>query len=319
MRNLQLTGTFTLRSPLSHISETISTTSYLVQEPILQPDGHPESVFCYSGNAWRGQLRDLAAAYMLDHLGAPRLPLDSFHLLFGGGRIGGEQQLDVNRTREYRRTIPMLSILGGGVGNQMLHGKLRVSNCYPLCIEALPVLPDAYHEKAARTSYRDLTFEKSFSRKDDAKDDRLARFTPTTDTPLLMGASRADDGPKDQMRMTAELVIAGACLYTEIDALDVTEVEIGALVSALHLFSRSPHIGGQANKGHGKVALDYHYIDMDTGETGEFLRINDGPSLLAPAAEEAKQAYDQYLRNQYDAMLAERGGEALALMGAAQA
>jgi hypothetical protein len=47
-----------------------------------------EEVFSYSGNAWRGQLRDLAASYMLDALGSPTLSLDAFHLLYSGGRIG---------------------------------------------------------------------------------------------------------------------------------------------------------------------------------------------------------------------------------------
>lgn len=322
MKNVRLFGLFALRSPLSHIQETLSTTSYLVQEPILQPDGAIEEVFSYSGNAWRGHLRDLAATYMLESLGSPRLPLDAFHLLFSGGRIGGEQVVDIERARVYRRTIPMLALWGGGVGNQILPGKIRVSNCYPLCVEALPVLPREHAEAASRVSYRSLIFEKSFSRKDDAKDDRLSAFLPEIPVAgLLPGVvaprSRTrDDGPADQMRMTAELLAAGARLYTEIDVLDASEVELGALVSALHLFSRSPHIGGQANKGHGRVTLDYRYLDLDSGETGAFLSVADGPALLAPPAADAKASYDQYLRQQYDAMLAEQGGELRRLLGA---
>lgn len=336
--NIKLSGLFTLRSPLSHIGETISTTTYLVQEPILQPDGSNEEVFCYSGNAWRGQLRDLATIYMLEKLASPRVRLDVFHLLFAGGAIGGEQVVDVEAARRWRRVIPVLAILGGGVGNQILPGKLRVGNCYPLCIEALPVLPIRYHAAAEQVSYRQLTFEKSFSRKDDAKDDRLAVFLPApaemlrlvdapayqentnavTDLPSApQGKAKAKrETPPEQMRMTCELLIAGAQLFTEIVALDVTVIELGALVSALHLFSRSPHIGGQANRGHGLVSLDYRYFDLDTGKTDTFLTVGDGPPLLAPPAAEAKEAYDQYLRSQYDAMLQERGGEIRQLLGA---
>ena len=333
--NIKLAGLFTLRSPLSHIGESISTTSYLVQEPVLQLDGTVEEVFCYSGNAWRGQLRDLAAIYMLEHLGAPRVSLDVFHLLFSGGRIGGDQVIDINQARIYRRTVPMLALWGGGVGNQILPGKIRVGNCYPLCREAIPVLPSCHHEEADAVEYRELTFEKSFSRKDDAKDDRLSAFLPEPlqakrllevtrepqseskgDFDLKPEGKREEKKLADQMRMTCELLIAGAKLHTEIVALDVTEVELGALVSAIHAFSRSPHIGGQANKGHGLVTLVYDYLDLDAGKQGAFLTVGDGPSLLAPPAAEAKEAYDQYLRISYDAMLQERGGEIRQLLGA---
>lgn len=330
--NVRLTGLFTLRSPLSHIGESISTVSYLVQEPILQPDGDLQEVFCYSGNAWRGHLRDLSATYMLEALGSPRLGVDTFHLLFSGGRIGGDQVVDVARARAWRQAIPMLALFGGGVGNQLLPGKLRVSNAYPLCAEALPAIPPQHRDTAATRSYRGMTFEKSFSRKDDAKDDRvrgyLAEATPRGQQTLLgdgmsdaspkkkgAGVKPVADGAADQMRMTVELVAAGVQLATEIDLLDASEVELGALVAALHLFSRSPYIGGQSNRGHGLVSLTYEILDLDTGEVQPLLAIDGGPALLAPRAAAAKRTYDTYLREQYDALLAAQGSEIKALLG----
>jgi len=314
--HVRIYGTFTLRSPLSHIGESISTTSYLVQEPLMQPDGSIEEVFCYNGNAWRGQLRDLAASYMLDYLGQARVPLEAFHLLFSGGRIGGDQVVDINAARAMRRAIPMISLFGGGVGNQILPGKLRVMNSYPICQEAAVVLPDQFLGEAARRSYRGMTFEKSFSRKDDGKDERVREYLMEEPAGLLEGPTRKKDGPADQMRMTSELLAAGVKLYTEIECLDVSEVELGVLVSALHRFSRSPHIGGQSNRGHGKVRLDYRILDMDTGEERDFVRVSDGPALLAPPAKAAKEAYDQHLCDQYNAMLESQGGEIRALLGA---
>lgn len=311
--NIRLTGFFTLRSPLSHIGETISTTAYLVQEPMLQPDGGIEEVFCYSGNAWRGQLRDLSAAYMLERLGNARVPLDTFHLLFSGGRIGGEQVVDIPAAMRLREAVPHISIFGGGIGNQILAGKLRVGNCYPMCREAAVALPA---EHRSEHSYRGMTFEKSFSRRDDARDGGKSTFLPAPDLAQLEGPAKRGDGPADQMRMTVELLAAGVRLYTEIDALDISEIELGCLVSALHAFSRSPHIGGQANKGHGKVALDYGLLDLDTGADQAFVVVADGQALLAPPARAALDAYDQHLRAQYDAMLANQSGEMRALLGA---
>lgn len=312
--NLRLTGEFVTRSPLSHIGESISTTTYLVQEPILQPDGSIEEVFCYSGNAWRGQLRDLAAAYMLDALDA-RIPLDAFHLLFSGGKIGGDMVIDIERAKAFRKAVPMFALWGGGMQNQILAGKMRVGNCYPVCIEAIRLLPPALRPSAT-VSYRGMTFEKSFSRKDDAKEPRMAERILAPNAGLLEGPTKRDDSPADQMRMTSELLAPGARLYTRIDLLDVSTVEIGALVSALWAFSRSPHIGGQANKGHGLVELHYDYLDLDTGADGEFLTISDRPRL-APHAEVAKEQYDAHLKDIYDQRLTSDRADIRALLGAA--
>ena len=317
--DIRLIGSFRTLAPLSHIGESISTCSYLVQEPILQPDGSLEEVFCYSGNAWRGQLRDLSAAYMLDRLGNARVPLDMFHLLFSGGKIGGDQVVDIERARAVRRAIPMLALFGGGMGNQILPGKLRVANCYPVCREALPVLPEEWHPRAETITYRSLTFEKSFSRKDDTKDERLLPHVAASDHPLLAAPDKkkASDEVSTQMRMTAELLIAGATLYTEIEVLDATEVELGCLVAALSRFAASPHNGGQANKGHGRVALDYRILDLDTGEDRDFVRVGHGPARLSRQAEAAKDAYDTFLKDQYDALLANQQTELRGLLGAA--
>lgn len=318
--NLRLFGMFSLRSPVSHIGESISTHSFLSEEPILQKDGTIENVAVISGNSFRGQLRDLAAVYMLEHLGNATVPLEAFHLLFSGGRIGGEQAVNLSAARDLRKAVPLIAIFGGGIGNQILCGKLRVSNAYPVCAEAIPALPESLHDDARRVSYRGLTVEKSFSRVDDAKNPKLYPHIQSVEQLLIgdeSGEKKKHEGPADQMRMSCELLIAGSRLYTEIDCLDVSEVELGCLVSAIHAFSRSPHIGGQANRGHGRVRLDYSLMDLDTGEVQEFLRIGDGPALLAPPAAGAKTAYDQHLADIYDRMLSDHGGEIRALLGAA--
>lgn len=321
--NIRLLQRFTLRSPLSHIGETISTIAYLVEEPILQPDGTIEKVFCYSGNAWRGQLRDLMASYLLDQVGSPRIGLDAFHLLYSGGAIGGPQQTNLQQSRAYRQAITPIALLGGGIGNQVLPGKLRFSNVYPLCREAPSPLGFDDPERRERISYRDLTTEKSFSRKDDSKDTRLNGSLALPDpeqTALALDDAKpkrkSPEEPAQQMRMTVELLIPGVQLLGHIDALDVTEVELGCLVAAMHRFSRSPHIGGQANRGHGLVALETVLVDLDTRDVvSPFVTVVDYP-VLSPRAADAKQAYDAHLKSLYDAMLSERETEIRALIGA---
>lgn len=329
--DVRLQGTFTLQSPLSHIGESISATSYLVEEPILQPGGTVEHVFVYSGNAWRGQLRDLSAAYMLDSLGAPKLPLEMFHLLFAGGKIGGAQSTNIEQARQLRRGIPHIALLGGGSGNQILAGKTRVRNCYPLVMEAIPALAPRYREQANATSYRAITFEKSFSRMDDAKDERLTphllegpsqpqalALMPGDDDakPGKAPKGESKDGPAQQMRMTVELVAPGTVLSTAIDVIDCSEIELGCLTAALHRFARAPYIGGQSNRGHGLVALHYDLLNMDTGEVVPFLDVEDGIALLEAPAREAKGRYDDYLESVYQTYLDSHGGEVMGLLGA---
>lgn len=323
MPSYRIDGLFSLRAPLSHIGESIGNASYLVQERVLQPDGTVAEVFVYSGNAWRGQLRDLCAAYMLGRLGGLRVPLDTFHLLFSGGRIGGKQEVDIEQARRMRAAVPMLALFGGGVGNQILQGKLRVGNAYPLCREAVPLLPRHLRPAAATIPYASCTFEKEHSRRDDAKIDSVARHLADPKMTLLglddgaprRGGRSADDGPADQMRIRMELVTSGVQLSTWIIAEDVSDVELGALVSGLHAFSNAPHIGGKAAVGYGLADLDYTITDLATGEVQDFVAVHDGRSLLAPCAETAKESYDAHLRSLYDAMLTSRGAEISGLLG----
>lgn len=318
MKTYRVHGQFKTLSPLSHIGETISTTTYLVEEPILQPDGTIEPVFVYNGNAWRGQCRDLAASYMLEKLGCT-VNLESFHLLYSGGRIGGDQSIDIGQARMMRRAVPMIGIFGGGVGNQILPGKLRFSGSYPVCIEAIPVLPESLHESAEKLSYRQLTMEKSYTRKDDSKNPALTdAVISAMDAPLLDGpkGKKKDGEANTQMRMTSELVIAGVTLAHTIDCMDVTDVELGALVSALHRFASSPYIGGQGNRGHGRVQYKSWITDMGNNDTKPFVTVTDSLAQLSTPAADAKQQYDQHLKNAYDAMLEKNESEIRGLLGA---
>ncbi len=317
MSHYRITGEFTTLAPLSHIGESISTITYLVEEPILQPSGQIEPVFSYNGNAWRGQLRDLSATYMLNKLGLT-VNLDAFHLLFSGGKISGEQSVDLSYARTMRRAVPMISLFGGGVGNQIMPGKMRVSSSYPLCQESMPVLRDDYHARCLPISYRQLTMEKSYTRMDDSKHPNLTQHIPEADVPLLEGKKTKKQGDAStQMRMTSELLIPGVTLIHEIDLLDASEIELGVLVSALHGFSASPYIGGQCNRGHGKVAYHAKIVDMSTGEAQDLVKIDGyGPAKLSSTAEQAKGAYDAHLQAQYDAFLAQSKSDIAGLLGA---
>ena len=149
------------------------------------------------------------------------MSLDAFHLLFSGGKIGGDQSIDIGQARSMRRAVPMIALFGGGVGNQILPGKLRVGISYPVCREAIRLLPDYLHEQAAKFSYRQMTMEKSYTRMDDSKNPAQNGFVNPIDAPMLDGpkAKKKYGEASTQMRMTSELLIPGVSLFHQIDLL----------------------------------------------------------------------------------------------------
>jgi hypothetical protein len=187
----------------------------------------------------------------------------------------------------------MLALLGGGIGTQLLTGRLRVFNAYPVCLEAIPVLPANLHAEAARTRYGATTFEKEFSRKDDGKGHLGEEWLSSARMP-----STGKEKP-DQMRMGCELVAPGTKLATEIHAMNTSRVELGCLALALEDFGRSPCIGGQANKGHGLVDLRYD-LTGDAEDAG-FVTVDADGARLTPFAAALRDEYLAHLADGADA------------------
>lgn len=330
-RTIRLDGKITLLSALSHIGESLGTDSYLSEDIIIGPDGQPCEVFLYSGNSFRGILRDMAALYLLNRLGGIAIPLETFHLLFSGGSIGGPQSVDIDQARAYRKALPALSIFGGGVGNQIMEGKLKIGSMYPLVKECQRIIPEKYRDEEA-PSWRKWTYEKSYTRRDDSKQENLRKYIADADGPLLPSArqqqaqllgeveepkkKREKDGPATQMRYTVELLAAGAILYQRIYLQDMTDLELGAFVSALDEFQKAPYLGGKSGTGHGLCEIEYEWsCPGDKGELrGVFLRVAENTLWLSRPAEEAKQEYDDYLKRVYDGYLEEKTPELKALL-----
>lgn len=306
--NGYLDGVYTLQAPLSHIGESHGPDSYLATQDIIGSDGVPVEVFVYSGNAIRGMLRDCGSKYFLDKLGSGailQIPLQMFYFLFSGGSIGGDQSIDIDQARGIRERLPIASIFGGGVGNQILPGKLCVNDAWPISRECSHFIPEEY-SPAELISWRQMTTERSYTRTDDAKDERKRQYLFDENLQALEGGQiqmlpeakeekkkkKKDDAPM-QMRYTIEVMQAGTRLYHRIDARDMTEIEMGALVSAIVEWGKSPYIGGQARIGMGRATLEYKWHPI--GEESEhFIEVSD-TILLGDTAKETKAKYDEYL------------------------
>lgn len=325
---------WTLLAPLSHIGESVGPDSYLATQEILGPDGMPTEVFVYSGNAIRGTLRDAGAKYFQDHLipGAiAQAPLELFYLLWSGGSIGGDQKLDIEQAQKLRQMVPHLSILGGGIGNQILPGKLNVGDGYPLCKETQHLIPEELRDPEAIT-WRAMTAERSYTRTDDAKDENKRTYykgaeevaqLPGGEQLQLLADSAEEakrqekrDKQKDrpqQMRYMVEVLQAGARLWSEITFFDCVEVELGALVACFEEWGKRPVLGGKSNVGMGKVKLDAK-LQLHGQAPEPFVTV-DGRVALGNKAVQCKDAYDAYLRKYGDYLEENREG-LVSLIGA---
>lgn len=332
--NGRLEAVYTLLSPLSHIGSSHGPDSFLATQEILDANGNVTEVFVYSGNALRGMWRDAGAKYFLDKLGSGavvQVPLELFYMLFSGGAIGGAQTVDIDQARRIREMVPHLSVFGGGVGNMILPGKICVGEGLPVCRELARIIPAACPGNRV-LSWRQMTTEVSYTRKDDAKDDLLRPYLYDPSTPQLespqqgqmpligdggqeeprkagdkgnkgkkadkTGGTSDKDKEKDrpqQMRYTIEVLCRGAVLWQETTFQDMTEIELGALVAAIAEWSKAPYLGGQARIGMGKVQVDMN-LELYGKSPEHFLSVLDGMCLLSPPAKEAKEKYDEYLR-----------------------
>lgn len=283
MKTTKLSCAFRLRSPLSHIGEAISTNSYLSERKVVMPDGRVTEVFAYSGNAFRGQLRDFAAQQFLHTLDMKAKP-KAFHLLFSGGSISGNQKVDIEHERAIRKNIPMISLFGGGIGTTMLRGKMAVGYAWAACTEVEDLIGEHPLAPKEITSYGELTEDASFTRFDDTKDDLLSEVIEGIVEP------KKEKEVAQQMRFTSELLSAGSTLVSTIVLCDATDVEIGVFVSALRALHDQPYLGGQRSRGHGEMAFE-----MCTSE-GLFVKGGSGVSFeMGDAAKAGLEAYNMWL------------------------
>ncbi|MBW2084457.1 MAG: hypothetical protein JRI54_00275 [Deltaproteobacteria bacterium] len=264
---------------------------------------------------------------MLDKLGSGvtlQIPLEMFYLFFSGGAIGGDQSIDIDQARRIREQIPHLSVFGGGVGNMLLPGKLAVGEGLPVCRELAHIIPQEVPGNR-KLSWRQMTTEISYSRKDDAKDDLLRPYLQSDDTPKLTGGQAAlmlDSGDEkkekkkdrpEQMRYMIEVLCRGSVLWQETVFQDMTEIELGAFVAAIVEWSKQPYIGGQARIGMGKVKVDMQIELFGEGKE-PFLSVADGKCFLAESAKDAKVKYDEFL-NRYAGYLEEKRDSLIRAIG----
>lgn len=261
-------GIATALSAISHLGDGGGGTTAIFRRERMLVGGCAQEIPILSGNAWRGQLRDCGMRFMLRELGEPTLSPAAFDFLTSGGALTKDagRGVDIGYARRLRELIPLVGILGGACGRQILPGKLQVGKWYPICKETARFLPKAYQEQA-HISIFEMTDLHSFSRMDDKKNDHWQKYLPEPERTLLeapktrktnAGEEIAEKpGVAQQMRYSQEVLVAGTQFYCWLALNDVTPLEYDAFASALMEWSKAPFVGGQSRHGCGLVELHF--------------------------------------------------------------
>lgn len=269
---------YKMLAPVSHIGETASTGSYF--QTVLTAGGRVPVI---TGNSIRGQLRDIMAAHLLDTMSdgdilGVKVSKDVFNILFSGGNINGAMKDDVEKAKNIRAHFPIISLLGGGLGDMIMSGKLICSFVYPVCTET-----ESITGIESDVSWHSLIDEMEFTRTDDGKDDRLAKYMQDAGEEKTAKAST-------QMRYSVQYMAAGTELVQDFIFLNgVTNLELGAFYAGVHKWFETPRLGGMAAKGFGL---------FDANLEGGSITVTNGIVGTAPSIEEQIAAYEDFIRTE---------------------
>jgi len=254
----KIEGKITALEPISHIGESRSIDSLFNREAMLITTkvGITKriEVPIISGNSLRGVLRRKAGYRLLELLGLKKETLAEGlqHAFFSGGILkkgAGNGVLDTQFISKLRSNIPIISLFGSAIGQQLIQGKLDVGQLIPISCQT-----------TGRTgidsdiSIYSLLDERSATRRDDMEDKTKGTQDP--------------DEQKQQMRYTHEVLVAGTEFYHYFTLKNCNDLEKGAFWSTLTEFSKYPKIGGLGCRGFGMVRLGYT-IDIDSAQKYE--------------------------------------------------
>lgn len=236
---------YRMLAPVSHIGETASTGSYF--QTVLTANGRVPVI---TGNSVRGQLRDSMAIHLLETMGdgdlfGVKVNKDIFNILFSGGNINGTMKDDVEKAKKIREHFPFISLMGGGLGDMIMSGKLIFSFAYPVCAET-----ESITGIESDISWHSLIDEMEFTRTDDGKNDQLSTYMQDSGEEKTAKAST-------QMRYSVQYMAVGTEFVQDFIFLDgITDLEFGAFYAGLRQWFKTPRLGGMAAKGFGLFDAD---------------------------------------------------------------
>ena len=243
---MKITATYTTKSPLSQIKESVSNYSSFNQIKIFDENNNLIEIPIITANSVRGALRNAGAEYLLTLLDK-KVNKNIFHLLFSGGAISSSIINDVDKAIEIRKKHPLVSLFGGAVSDMMMSGKINIGNLYPVVRETKNIT-----NIKSEVSYKTLLSDMQAIKKDDAKDEKLNK--------KYINEESVFDS-KLQMIYETEYLTVGTKLFQEIILKEnCNELEIGAFVASLwNWLKNDATLGGKSNVGFGKFEATFDF------------------------------------------------------------
>ena len=236
----------TCETPLVHGADGKAGNATLFRRiDVLATNGAHMVLPYYSGNAVRGQMRDLLADHFLTSLGLladrskPSIALWFFYALYSGGALedksdarkalkkslGDNGAIRSDGIRVFRDMFPCLSLLGCALGNRVLPGHVQFADLRPVCAEwgsgTVPV--------AELLTWEYLTRREDY-------EDHIKHHGMIVNTEVLCSGAELEGG-----------VDVDAC---------IPKIELSALGCGLRLLVERGMLGAENRRGLGRVRLD---------------------------------------------------------------
>jgi len=230
------------------------------------------------GNKVRGLIRNLVAAQMLKRIPQGTMDFDSLFAMVAGGVFSRttlsikERHEIIKDLRSRNLLLDLLACATSATG--MMRGRLAVHNALVDCYETVD---ETKREGYARA--RQLVTNIPFARRDDMEDydimsmlseagiqemedqEEVAKKTTKANKAKKNGEEAVEkDEPKEAQRPQISFtpaVASGTVWRQTIAGTDLLDAQIGAIISVFREFARWPYIGGFANKGFGRVDVDF--------------------------------------------------------------
>ena len=244
MKLIRVPGILTAISPIHHGgNEKTGSTIGFRRIDMITTQGIQE-VPVISGNAIKGKIRRTVMKDFMDRISYTPSSPRMHHFLYAGGNLEAvaakdSGMINLELKRKVREMIPMISLFGSSIANQIFAGKMRVQMAIPICRE----LPHMQQHRS-NISFHELMSTMHQTRKDD------------------LGREEGSEGNPQQMLIEYEIMIPGAQYTHEFVLEDASELEESAFSHLLDLWIRDPIVGGKSSIGLGRMNALYEIPNL---------------------------------------------------------
>lgn len=237
-------------SPITHMAGVSGNEAIINREKIVYNNDVVE-VPVLSGNALRHKMiRESGALYLTDSCGLRgTLNIDQANFMFTGGSLSESTTTDnIPSIAKMQKVSPLFRLLGGSLKNQVVGGSLMVSRGLLACEEnkstIIKMYPAAFGDMDENLLPSQHFISKhQYTRGDASKMKDAAEIItgePAVKTNLMI--------------YSGENIIQGSIFYHNVTLYNVSPLEVGAALHAIHLWQNTGGIiGGSSRIGHGKL------------------------------------------------------------------